>query len=127
MAEAALDIESIVAHYVRLRDEKKKIEERHKEELAPLNADMTDIEAVLMAVMDEQHVDSVKTKSGTAYTSTVASVSMKNWEPVRERIIRDQLWDLLEARVNKTAYIESGLSLDGVEVTRVRRLNIRRS
>lgn len=121
------DIEQIVQFYVALRDRKVEMEARHKEELEPIKHDMELIEAALLKLMHEQHVESFKTAAGTAYETIATSVKVRDWNAVLEHIITNNLWNWLEARVNKTAYLESGTALDAIEVNRIAKVNIRRA
>lgn len=123
-------IDSVVAAYIKLRDQKDEVKSRHKEELAPINENMAKLEGWLHRELNKQGVDSFKTKMGTAFVQKATSVTVADWDVTLPFIKEKELWDLLEARVSKSAvqdYIEStkevppGVSVRVEEVVRVRR------
>ena len=123
-------VNDVVAAYVTLRDKKAEIKARHQEELAPINDKMFKLEGWLHRELNKQGVDSFKTKRGTAFVQKATSVTVQDWDATLPFIREHGLWDMLEARVSKTAvqdYIEStkdvppGVSIKVDEVVRVRR------
>lgn len=122
-----LDLESVIKTYVTLRDQQAAMSARHREEMEPLNRDMQDIEAALAAVMDEQKVDKLGTNFGTAYFSETTSCTVDDREAFFDFVFENQRRDLLEARVSKTAFLETGGDAPGVKVSRSRRVNVRRA
>lgn len=122
-----MNLEAIIDHYVVLRDRIADIEARHKEELQPIKDDMQLIEAALLKHFLDTGTESMKTKAGTAYKTEAVSVKVRDWNDTLDRIRAQERWDLLEARVNKTAYMEGGEQWPGVEVTRALKVNVRRA
>lgn len=122
-----MNLDKIVAHYVTLRDRVTEMEAEHNEQLKPIKADMQMIEAAILASLQATGTESVKTASGTAYKSEVASVKVRDWASTLEWIKENEAWDMLEARVNKSAYMESGAALPGVEISKLVKVNIRRA
>jgi len=123
-------VDDVIAAYVTLRDKKKGVEARHKEELAPLKEQMFKLENWLHRELLAQGVSSFKTKLGTAFVQKNTSMSVADWEETLPFIKEHDLWDFLEARVSKSAvqdYIEStkqvppGISIRVEEVVRIRR------
>jgi hypothetical protein len=76
-------------------------------------------------------LDSTKCPSGTAFKSTVTSVSVKDWPATLRYIQQHELWDLLEARVSKSAAVEvvtdTQKPIPGVEITQATVLRVRTS
>lgn len=120
-----MNIDALVAHYVALRDTKEALQQQHKDELAPLNADMQKLEQALQVLMQQSDVQSFKTKHGTAYTSVVANAKVVDFEATLAFIRDNERYDLLERRVNKTLVQEIG-EVPGVELTRTIKVNVRR-
>lgn len=123
-------IDDVVAAYIRLRDEKAEVKARHQEELAPINERMFKIEGWLHRELQRQGVQSFKTKQGTAFVQTSTSVTVEDFEATLPFIKQHGLWDMLEARVSKSAvmdWVESngsvppGVNIKTDEVVRVRR------
>jgi len=122
-----MDINAVVAHYIKLRDEIKALRERHKEELAPMQADMATIEAALHKHMHDQGVQSLKTQAGTPYISEITNIKVTDWEAALQQIINTQQWDLLYRNVAKRAFLDSGKELPGIETSVIQKVNVRRS
>lgn len=85
---AAPLVEEIVGKYVELRDRKAAMAEKHKQELAPIAEAMDNIENYLMHLLNEQGVDSFKTKSGTAFRATATSCQMQDAEEFKSFIFK---------------------------------------
>lgn len=127
---SAPDIDGIVAHYVKLRDQRAEIEAECKERTADIVRDMERIEAALMKHMRTVGAESIRTGHGTAYISTVTSAKVSDWPALLEHIRRHGAWELLERRVNKSAFdaaVDAGAEPPGVESSAFARVNFRRS
>jgi hypothetical protein len=125
-----MNVDDVVAAYVKLRDAKTEMARRHKDELEPICTGMEKLENWLQKRLLEQGADSFKTKHGTAFFQSATSATVKDWNATLDFILTNQEWSFLEARVNKTAvkdYIETtGDAPPGVDyketlVVRVRR------
>lgn len=122
-----MNLDHVVSLYVRLRDRKKEIEARHKEELEPLKKDMDTIEAALLKVFQETGQKSAKTTSGTAYVSEVESIRILDRDAVIDTVAEKGCWDVLNVSVAKKNLRESGIELPGIDISSVRKVNVRRS
>lgn len=122
--------EAVIARYVALRDECDVIAERHAAELKPHRDAMEKLEAWLLASLNAQGADNIKTPQGTAYKSTTLSAKVQDW---------DALWTFIELGhpeflihgVNKSAVKEFmdehlGQQPPGVETVWVTKVNVRR-
>jgi hypothetical protein len=117
--------------YLQLRAMIKQIEDKHKNELAPYLDVKFQLETALLDHLNRNGLDSTKCPDGTAFKSTVTSVTVRDW-PVTLDYIRDhELWDLLEARVSKSAAVEivtdTSRPIPGVEITQATVLRVRTS
>ncbi len=128
---AALTDDQIIEKYIALRDKKDAIKKQHTEQLKPYNEVMYAMEMALLDRLNQRGADSTKTKVGTAYISTDTSVTCHAWSQTFDFIQKHEHWELLEARVNKTAALEimneTGKEIPGVAVRRDQKVNIRRS
>jgi len=120
----------MIERYVKLRDKKKEIEARHKDELAPFNDALKRLEGFMLEALNQSGLDSMKSAHGTAFKSTRTSATVKDW-PLTLAFIREhQAWDLLEARVAKTvAYqimADTKAPIPGVETSAELTVNVRR-
>lgn len=128
---AGPSISQLIQKYIQLRDKVKEIKEAHKKQLEPYDQVMEQVEGKLMHALNTAGVDSMKADTGTVFKSTETSVSVGNWQETFKYIHDNQLWDLFEARVNKTAALsviqETGQPIPGVKVTQAEVLRVRRS
>lgn len=105
-----LNIDQVVATYMKLRSQKDTIEAEVKEKVAGIKASMEKIEAWVKEQADAQGVTSFKTKHGTAFLTTVDYANVADWDAVLKYIRDNDAFDMLEKRVSKTAvrgYIDS--------------------
>jgi len=104
------NVEQVVSAYIKLRNSKAAVEEAAKQQVDAIKAKMVKLESWLLAQANEQNVTSFKTKSGTAFVTTVDYANVADWDAVLSFIKDNQAFDMLERRVSKTAvrgYIES--------------------
>lgn len=115
--------------YLQLRARIKQLEDKHKEELAPYLDMKFRLETAILDHLNRNGLDSTKCPDGTAFKSTVTSVSVKDWPSTLDYIRRENLWDLLEARVAKGAAVdivnETKTPIPGVEITQATVLRVR--
>ena len=125
------DVAELVAGYVKLRDKKKAMDDAHKAKIASLVDVMDQIEARLRQHLNDTNAESIRTDAGTAYSSVKTSVRVVDSEVFRAFVEDHGAWAMLDARANKTAvdaYLdEHGELPPGLDVTRIRTVNIRRS
>jgi hypothetical protein len=119
----------MIEKYLQLRNKVNKIEAKHKEELAPYTKVREQLENLLLAHLNDTGTDSAKCKAGTAFKSTATSVTVKDWTATLTYIKDNNLWDLLEARVSKTATVEiieeTKKPVPGVQISRATVLRVR--
>jgi hypothetical protein len=117
--------------YLQLRLRIKQIEDKHKQELMPYLDMKFQLETALLDHLNQTGLDSTKCKDGTAFKSTVTQVAVKDWPSTLSYIRKHKFWDLLEARVSKTAAIETvadtARPIPGVEITQATVLRVRTS
>ena len=111
----------LTEEYINLRDEKREIQERHKEELEPLQARMNQIEAKMLARLDREGVQSVKTTKGTAFKKTSTTYKIGDAEVLFPWIEANGRTDMLAKSIRPDAmreYAEEHKTLPpGVEAT----------
>lgn len=104
------ELDKLIDRYVQLRDRKRAIEAQHKEQLAPFNSLMSEIEGMLLDYMQQAGVNSVNTPGGTAYQSTKRSASIKDGAAFRKFVVETSAFNLVDWRANANAvfdYIEA--------------------
>lgn len=104
-----LNVDQVVAAYMKLRQQKEALEASIKEEVGVIKDKMTKMEAWIKEQADAQGVTSFKTKHGTAFLSTSDYANVADWDAVLTFIQDVGAFDMLEKRVSKIAvrgYIE---------------------
>ena len=132
-APQPVDLNTRVGQYIKLRDLKTELKDKHKAELAPIEEAMEQLEQVLLAALNAQNADSVKTASGTVYKSVKESASMADPAAFWSYVIASGNFDLIDKKANVTAvkaHIEdpanNGLPPPGVNFTSVALPRVRR-
>ena len=105
-----MNIETVIAGYVKLRAQRDDLKKKQSAEMAPINDAMFKLASWLQKQLQESGQTSAKTGSGTAFLQTDTSVAIDDWESTIAFIKENDLFSMLERRVSKsvvTDYIES--------------------
>lgn len=125
-----MNINDLIGYYIKLRDEKKAMQDRHKIELAPTNKLMEEVESVLLQHFASSGANSVNTDAGTAYKSLRESFTVEDPILFRTWVRETGELEFFEARASKEAvkqYLEStgelppGLKYNAEQVVGFRR------
>lgn len=115
--------------FVKLRNRKKEIQGRHKEELAPLNDQMKKLEAYLLQTMNQQGITGCGTETHTVYQNNRSSVKIEEWGPFLQWILENEAWDFLAKRaadapvkqyLEEHGHLPPGLSISTEQILGVR-------
>lgn len=94
-------MDDLVEKYVVLRDKKAEISAEYKAKIAKVDEILGRIEGALLSQFGQLGVESVRTKSGTAYMSHRTAATVADWDTTLEYIRNTDNWQLLERRVSK--------------------------
>jgi predicted secreted Zn-dependent protease len=129
MQDAKAD--ELVLTYRRIRDTINEKEEAHKEEIAALKAQQDVVSEALLALCNDQNLDSIRTAAGTVTRSTITRFWTSDWESMYQFIKDRDAPFLLEQRIhngNMRQFLEDnpedlpiGLNADTKYVVRVRK------
>jgi hypothetical protein len=130
-APSPLQLDKMIQSYVALRDRKRAIEAKHKEELAPYAKVMGEIEAKMLAHMQKLGTNSVNTDAGTAYQITKPSATIRDGAAFRQWVVETAAFGIVDWRANANAvseYIEDngGALPPGVNFSTRTTVNFRR-
>jgi hypothetical protein len=129
MGSQAFNFELRVSQFIQLRNKKKEIADRHKEELAPVNEMLAKLEALLLQGLNQTGQDSAKTAAGTVYKTEQKSVSLEDPEEFMRHVIGQEAWELLDRKANKTAIAdfvaENGAPPPGVKYSTMFEVGVR--
>ena len=123
--------DELVLTYRRIRDVIYEKEEAHKEEIAALKAQQDVVSEALLALCNDQNLDSIRTAAGTVTRSTITRFWTSDWESMYQFIRDRDAPFLLEQRIhngNMRQFLEDnpedlpiGLNADTKYVVRVRK------
>ena len=109
-----MQIAEVIKAYRALRDRKAQLDAEIKE----IKADMQKLENVVLAYLQEQGLQNVKTPFGTAFQTHKERWSIKDWDSLKGWIQQTGNLDVLSKRLATTAVREleeEGVELPGVE------------
>lgn len=119
-----------VAAYIECRDLLKALDEAHAARKKPLLDLQERLEGWLQAFMEKSQAEAIKTKHGTAYTSTRYTASLADPQAFMQFVIANQKFDLLDRRANSTAvkdYVQENSALPpGCNLNAIVSVNVRR-
>lgn len=99
-------IDDVVRGYIQLRDQKAKLKAKYEQEVEGLDTKMAVLEGFMLQEVEATGVDSFKTAGGTAYRYSQNSATVADWDTTLNFIRANEMWNLLERRVNKTVVEE---------------------
>lgn len=122
--------DELIRTYVALRDKIRDIEKAHVEQLRPYREALAYREANLLEALDRAGLQHMKSPHGTAFKSVRTSAKVVDWPATLGYIREREAWDLLEARVSKTAAVaiteDTKQPIPGVEISSELTINVRR-
>ena len=125
-----VNVDDVVATYMKLRSQKESIESDVKDRVSTIKAKMEKLEAWIKEQADAQGVTSFKTKHGTAFLTTTDYANVADWDAVLDFIRTQEAFDMLEKRISKIAvrgYIEANKAVPpGVNYGTKLEVNIRK-
>lgn len=128
--DVSATVDKRIQQYVAVRDRIKALEEKHKEELKPFVEVQNMLTGWVQSFLDKTGVESVKTKHGTAYSSTRYSASLADADAFMNFVKTTSNYDLLDRRANVTAvkdYVaEHGNLPPGCNLTALKTIGVRR-
>jgi len=127
--EPKLTVAQMTEKFLQLRRKKQALQDQHKAVLAPYNELLARLGNLILAELNAAGVNSMASAEGTVYKSVETSVTVKNWAETLTYIQENEAWDLLEARVAKTAAVtimqETQAPIPGVNVNQQIVLRVR--
>ena len=123
-------VDAMVALYIECRDWVKAQEVAHKERIAKKKLAMTTIEGILQTFLDKTGQIRGACKTGTFYSTTKYSASIKDKREFSRHVIGTENWDLHDWKCNVQAARdfekEQGAPLPGVAINAIAKVGVRR-
>ncbi len=92
----------MVSMYIRLRDQKKAMDDAHKKSCEKIVLGMEKLEGLMLAHLDATGAQSLATATATVYKSIQTSVSTADKLAFREWVEQTGEWDAVDLNANKT-------------------------
>lgn len=127
---AGIDVEKRVGQYVKLRDLKAELKEKHELEMKPINETMVMIEEELKSALNAVNATNMKTDAGTVSLGTKASASAADINAFWTWVITQGAFDMIDKKPNVTAITEyvkqNGVAPPGVNYSTFQNIGVRR-
>lgn len=98
-----MKLDLIVERFIQMRDRKAEMKAAYEASVADLNTGMAKLENAIMATLNEQGVESVRTAAGTAFKSVTNSATIADWDAYLAFVKENDRFDMLEKRCAKLA------------------------
>jgi hypothetical protein len=98
-----MDIDKVVSVFLKIRARKAEITKTYEAEMARLDAQQDQLNAVLLDECKLLNVESIRTKAGTAFRTIKERIFVSDWQAVESFIYENKAFDLLERRIAQTA------------------------
>lgn len=124
-------MEKRIAQYVQVRDTIKERNDKFASEMQPLIETQNMLTAWLTQKLETVGAESVKTKAGTAYTTTRYSATLADPQVFMDFVKTNDKFELIDRKANATAvrdFVETTGSLPpGVNLNAIRTVGVRRA
>jgi hypothetical protein len=125
-----LTVDQMADRYVKLRDKIAEIKKVQAEELGKYTSLLDTLGNCMLDRLNQAGVESMRTKAGTLFKTVRTSCRVEDWALTLAFIREHEAFDLLEARVSKTAAVaiieDTQQPVPGVAITQEIVLNVRR-
>ena len=125
-----MNLQELIARYIEVRDKRDNLTKLYKERAARIDHVLNLMEGALLKLLDDGGMESIRTESGTVFTSTRTSATVADRDAFLEFIKGNEAWIFLENRVSKNA-VEQYVTVNeapppGINLRVERVVNIRR-
>jgi hypothetical protein len=99
-----METDKLISTFIKLRDAKSALKAEYDEKLNEIQEKMDLIEQEVLELVNSTGVESLKTKSGTAYRSVKTRYWIPDWSAFRDFLEEYGDVDLLEHRIHQTNF-----------------------
>lgn len=102
MTDTQESVDKLVAVYIKIRDNIRETEERHKAEIAELKEQFDIVANNLLELCNEQNMDSIRTPAGTVTRRVSSRYWTSDWDSMYQFIKEQDAPYLLEQRIHNS-------------------------
>lgn len=121
-----MDIKSLMSKRSELLDQLSK----YKEIMAPVEEEISQIEAELFKQIEESGIEKITHAGYSSWIKQEIAPKINSWEEVYKFIVKNNAWDLLQKRVGITAFKDyvdkKGVVPDGMEVNSFKKISFKK-
>jgi len=125
-----IDVEKRVGQFVKLRDMKAELAERHKTEMQPILETMEMLKEELKLALNAANAENMKTSAGTVSLSRKANASASDINAFWTWVVTQGAFDMIDKKPNVTAITEyvqhNGVPPPGVNYSVFQDVGVRR-
>jgi len=101
-----IQLDQVVERYVQIRDKKAQLGVEHAAQMLPLNDALGRLESAILATLQAQGSEGVRTKSGTAFISHSVSITTADKQAFTNWLHSTGNWAVADIRPSKAAIEE---------------------
>jgi len=98
-----IDVTSVVAKFVEIRNARKALVDSHKKELAPYDTALRKLEAALIQYLNETGTKSARTDAGTVYTKSHVQHTISDRTEFLDWMLSNRRFDCIDLHANTPA------------------------
>lgn len=126
-----IPISTRVEQYIKLRDQIKAEDEKHKDRMEPARNALERLNNVLLQMLEQVGGEGIKTEYGSVFKTTKRSASLEDADQFMRHVIGTEAWDLLERKASLLAVEEfvkeNGVLPPGVKLSSRAVVGVRRA
>lgn len=104
--QSNIQLDELVKTYLTIRTERDNLTRQYELKDAELEAEMTQLEQVMLSACNDINADSIRTGSGTIIKSMKESYVCGDWDNFKQYIVSNNAIELLQQRIHQTNFKE---------------------
>lgn len=104
--QSNIQLDELVKTYLTIRTERDNLTRQYELKHAELEAEMTQLEQVMLSACNDINADSIRTGSGTIIKSMKESYVCGDWDNFKQYIVNNNAIELLQQRIHQTNFKE---------------------
>lgn len=101
-SEEVVPADTLAEIYIKIRDKRAEIKEQYEQQDDSLKEQQEMLAEQMLALCQEQHADSIKTRAGTIIRKVDTRYWTSDWDQMYDFILEHDAFPLLEKRIHQT-------------------------